>query len=316
MTVMPILKGLATFVLPPSLHTRQVGGTESARYCYSVYLRHLCRVAAHAGDPAPARVAELGPGASIGIGLAALIAGADRYDGLDIKSYPVTEPTRRVFEELVALFAARTPIPDEAEFPEVKPKLDSYAFPDAILTGPRLDRALAPDRLDRIRRALNGDQPADAPIVRYVAPWTDAALVESGSVDWIFSQAVMEHVDDLAGSYACCSRWLRPGGAMSHQIDFRCHGTAAAWNGHWARSDLAWRAIRGARPYLLNRQPYSAHRALIEQSGFAVTFEQPVTRDDGIDRSRLAPGFRRLSDDDLCTSGAFLVAVKPDGGAD
>ena len=215
-----------------------------------------------------------------------------------------------MFEDLVSLFENRAAIPDKDEFPKVKPRLKNYKFPESILTPTRRNRVLEPARIDRIRRALRGDQNNDRPIVRYVAPWTDADLVEPGTVDWIFSQAVMEHVDDLEGSYACCFRWLRANGVMSHQIDFRCLDTASTWNGHWARSELTWRAIRGARPYLLNRQPISAHRNLIDRCGFKIMFEQPVTQSNGIGRSQLAADFRDLTDEDLSTAGVFLVARK------
>lgn len=307
-SVLPVLKGMATYVLPSSLHTRQIGGTESARYCYSVYLRHLCHLSESDADTDPSRVAELGPGASIGIGLAALIAGAERYDGLDIKRYDIDETSRQIFDELVTLFRQRTPIPDDDEFPDVKPRLSDYGFPQEILNEPRMERTLQPDRLDRIRQALSGDRPSDTSIIRYVAPWTDSALIEPGTLDWIFSQAVMEHVDDLETAYATCAQWLKPGAGMSHQIDFRSHGTASEWNGHWGLSDMTWSLMRGRRPYLINRQPLSAHLACLGKSGFTIVSRQIVKDDGGIPRSSLAPRFRGLDDDDFSTSGAFVIA--------
>ena len=107
-------------------------------------------------------------------------------------------------------------------------------------------------------------------------------------MDWIFSQAVMEHVDDLAETYLACFRWLRLGGVMTHQIDFRCHNTAREWNGHWARPDLTWRLIRGGRPFLLNREPYSRHRGLMRTAGFEMLGEQLVSLPAGISRAALA----------------------------
>ena len=78
--VKAVLSGIASY-LPEYDHTGVTGGTESARYCYSVWLRHLCL--AQSADPrlgVPRVVAELGPGDSIGIGLAALLSGVEKYE--------------------------------------------------------------------------------------------------------------------------------------------------------------------------------------------------------------------------------------------
>jgi len=144
-------------VLPASFYSRKLSGTKSPRYCYSVFLRNLILLDIFGGDTNPRYVAELGPGFSIGIGLSALLAGAERYDGLDTKTYDIAEPTRRVFDELVQLFMARAPIPDNSELPEVKPRLQDYRFPEHILNRDRLDHALDWDRVERIRASLRGE---------------------------------------------------------------------------------------------------------------------------------------------------------------
>src|SRR5687767_9389956 len=82
-----IVKGLLTRV---SLfnqwrrHRAGTGGSDSARYCYSVWLRHLSILSAADFCISGARIGELGPGDSIGTGLAALLSGARAYVGLDI----------------------------------------------------------------------------------------------------------------------------------------------------------------------------------------------------------------------------------------
>ena len=312
MSITAIAKGLATFVVPASWYNRSQGRTLSARYCYSVYLRHLVKLDEAGVGSDPGSVAEIGPGASIGTGLAALIAGAERYYGFDIKAYGSSPRSLAVFGELVALFTERAPIPSEDEFPRIKPTLDALDFPGHILSTARLERCLAETRLARLRRALTADGMAGPePAVAYVAPWFDEALVRPASIDWIFSQAVMEHVDEIAGTYRACFAWLKPRAAMSHQIDFKSHGTSHDWNGHWAYSDLAWRAVRGARLYLISRAPHSVHRAAIEQAGFDLLTDLRVARDDGLPRERLARRFRALEDSDLTTAGAFMISRKP-----
>ena len=145
----------------------------------------------------------------------------------------------------------------------MRPKLADYSFPHAILHSARLNTALAPSRVVRIRNELaelaNQRQGAH---FGYFAPWNDTSVIQPNSVELAFSQAVMEHVVDIDRTYAALAEWIRPGGYMSHTIDFRSHQTAATWNGHWAYSDFTWRLIVGRRAFLINRQPYSApHRS-------------------------------------------------------
>ncbi len=310
MSLFVITKGLASFVLPAALTNRGGGGTHSARYCYSVYLRHLVKLAEAGLSTAPRTVAEIGPGESVGAGVAALIAGAERYIGLDVKRYALCPDTLALFDELVALFRERAPIPGGEEFGAIKPELKDDAFPSRILSAERMMRALDRARLADLRaRIADG---GEASPLRHIAPWHDAATIEAGTADWIFSQAAMEHVDDLALTYRACRDWLRPGGVMSHQIDMKSHGTAGTWNGHWAYSDALWRVVRGRRLYLINRAPASAHRAAMSAAGFAIVTDQPVIRRDGLPKSRLAARFRTLSDDDAVTAGLFVIARRSD----
>jgi len=292
--------------------SRGTGGTDSARYCYSAWLRHLS-LAHKNGLPTQFDVvAELGPGDSLGIGLAALLSGANQYYALDVVQHANLEKNLRVFDELASLFARREPMPDEAEFPTLKPYLQSYEFPGHVLTEARLQQALRPGRLESIRNAIanpNGGG-ADRISICYFVPWHDRLTIREASVDLVCSQAVLEHVDDLENAYRALHRWLKAGGVMSHQIDFRCHKTARAWNGHWAHSDLVWGLMRGKRHYLLNRQPHSRHVNLMQAAGFEIVCDMALRGPSGVARKRLASRFRNMSDDDLATSGAFIQAVK------
>jgi hypothetical protein len=253
-------------------------------------------------------VAALGPGDSIGAGLAALLSGADRYLAFDRVAYGDLTRNLAIFDELVALFHDRAPIPDESEFPTLYPTLQSYDFPHDVLGEEGLREALAPRRVAAIR-AWIATGSGDHAMIAYHAPWTGAERIARSSVEFLFSQAVLEHVDDLDGAYPAMRRWLRPGALMSHQIDFRCHGKAAVWNGHWGYSDRLWKIIVGRRPYLLNREPHSAHLRYIARNGFSILEDRVVRSPSGLRRSQLTGRFRGLDDDDLTTSGALVVAA-------
>jgi hypothetical protein len=196
----------------------------------------------------------------------------------------------------------------------VQPLLPSYAFPRHALGDEQLSAALADDRLARLRRSVE-TQNAPGSMIDYRTRWFDETAVERDSVDLLFSQAVLEHVDDLPGSYRAMRLWIKPEGVLSHQIDFRCHNTARVWNGHWKYSDAVWRLIRGRRSYLLNREPYSTHLRLLAEHGFAIVGGQTAKSESHIERSELAPRFHALTDQDLITSSALIQAVPRVAGA-
>ena len=302
--------GIATFVPGvEKLNLKGTGGTDSARYCYSVWLRHLVMADQHQLNADPQIVAELGPGDSIGIGLAALISGCDKYFAFDVVAYANIAKNLVIFTELVQLFQDRTPIPDEVEFPFVKPLLSNYDFPAHILNQRRLERALAPSRIAKIRDSIENCQQQGS-MIQYKAPWYDTSVVEREFVDMIYSQAVLEHVDDLVGTYKAMYSWLRPDGYISHEIDFKCHGTADDWNGHWAHSDLMWKLMRGKQAYLINREPHSTHIKTLDTAGFEIVCDRKTQSQSALDVDRLAPQFQAISSEDLITSDTFIQAVK------
>lgn len=310
MNVRELAKGTATFApfLRGWVQSREgTGGTDSARYCYSVWLRHLCLARASGCDVHPRIIAELGPGDSLGLGLAGLLSGSERYFGLDVVRYADFSRNLRVFDELVELFRRREPIPGPEEFPNVRPALDSYAFPD-FLDAERMAKALDPARVAALRAELEGRTSGMPPMIAYFAPWDNPDLLQPHSVDMVFSQAVLEHVEGLPGTYKALSLWLKPEGFMTHTIDFKAHHTSRLWNGHWAYPDPIWKLIKGKRVFLLNRMPRSVHIGHLETAGFDIAMESKSQRRDGIPQASLAKRFRTMTEDDATTAGTFILA--------
>lgn len=306
-----LFKGLSSYVPGAKKYfCSSSGGTVSSRYCYSVWLRHLIRAHETGLNTRVNKIAELGPGDSLGIGLCAVLCGIKEYYALDAKPHANLELNKRILQELIVLLKSREAIPDQTEFPFISPSLEDCSFPHHILTDEVLSNSLKTDRLAAIGRALDTGQPHDNVNIAYVAPWQGIALhgVE-GTLDMVFSQAVMEHVEDLNGTYAALHRWLRPGGYMSHTIDYKSHGYTRDWNGHWTVSESIWKLVKGCRPYLINRLPHSTHVEAIKRAGFEIVAEAK-TNNAPLPRRKLADKFRSLSDEDLSTSGAFVQAVK------
>jgi hypothetical protein len=312
LTIRSIVKGAGTWLpFVSTFANSNTGGTISARYCYTVWMRHLCSATESIGVKRPRCVAELGPGDSLGIGLTAMLCGADHYYALDRKAFAIPEKNLAILDELLQLLRDRASIPNDDEFPGVFPKLANYSFPTTVLDHAWLSRCLARQRVEAIKRAIAEEMSSKEGIaLRYFAPWDDNTTILPESVDWAFSQAALEHVDDVEAAYINLMKWLRPSGIMSHAIDYTCHGLTRDWNGHWTVSDGMWRIAHGKRMYLINRYPHSAHLRIIRSCGFHVVKEL-IARGEILDRTTVAPRFRQLTDLDLSTKSAFIVALKP-----
>ena len=74
------LKGLLSY-FPGILNFafRCAGDGDSARYCYSVWLRHLVKLHSNKVPFNPKTILEFGPGQSLGLGFCALICGSEKY---------------------------------------------------------------------------------------------------------------------------------------------------------------------------------------------------------------------------------------------
>ena len=227
--IRPIVKGTLTWI--PILNAWRLrrgstGGSDSARYCYSVWLRHLTVLDLYGFKVGGSQIGELGPGDSIGIGLAALLSGAAKYVGLDIVPFSARSDLQRVFNELVGMYLKKSPIPDHSEFPGVRPRLCSYEFPERLVEWRDFEKRAEEIRSEIETRLNRGE------LVTYRAPWTSPNDIALESLDLVFSQAVLEHVDDLENTYRAMCSWLKHGGYASHVIDFSAHHLSPFWNGH------------------------------------------------------------------------------------
>jgi len=311
MRLAPVVRGLLTYLpaLTELVPQKSGGHTDSAEYCYGVWMKHLALLHAHGLTAIPQTIAELGPGESMGVGLCWLLSGSSRYVGLDVLAHSNVERNLLVFEQLVERFRKRTPNADLG-WPHFSSYLDSRAFPSGILGEAVLDEALRPERIDAIRRAVISSSPQNPIMAEYKAPWLDPRVIEPASVDLITSHSVLEHVVDLPETYRALYQWLKPGGWMSHQVDFKSHGLSKRWNGYRTCSESMWKVTLGRRPFMINRAPVSVHLGLMREAGFRVITAQEHIRDDGIRRDELAPRWADISEADLNCSGLYVIATK------
>ena len=268
-------------------------GTDSAEYCYRVWVRHLCSLSEHGFSVHGAHVGELGPGDSIGTGLAALLSGGGRYTGLDAIRYGAAIDLEKMLDEIADMLMSRQPTPRISRFPDEAIDWERFA-------------ANRDDLRAGIRAGINNCER-----LRYQTPWTSPDVVERESLDLVFSEGVLQCIDDLDSTYQAMFYWLRPGGFASHSIGLNATHLLPHWNGHWAFSDREWRVVRGRRPFLLNRLPASAHIRCAAGAGFEVLVVDRAYYPGGLGTASLAPRFRAMDQEDLRTSRIGLLLRKP-----
>ncbi|MBI5430597.1 MAG: methyltransferase domain-containing protein [Nitrosomonadales bacterium] len=136
----------------------------------------------------------------------------------------------------------------------------------------------------------------------------------NGEIDFIFSRAVLEHVNDLDATFDDMAQALQPNGIVLHQVDLRSHGL------HrrnpldfltWPTVLWSWMHSNKGAP---NRWRVNTYRDTLHRIGFETVLMQPTQL---IDKSiinevrpSLARPFKSLSDVDLSWLGFWLLCRK------
>lgn len=270
---------------------------------YSLWIRHLVYAEQMGITSCPKNILELGPGDSLGAGLSALLSGADHLNAIDRFALTSLPNNVEMFDELVSLFNKKAEIDSTVD----RPHLHLETFPAYLFAQGALDH----DRLQRIRSHLHSSHPDRLePVVYDTLLKSDSDLPDE-TVDFAFSHSVLEYIENPSSTHRLLLRLLKPGGVVSHFIDYSSIGFARRWDGHWAYSDLEWRIIKGRRPYIVQRLPHSKHVELLESSGFQ---DIHITRFEAApetSQSCLAKHYKLLSEEDRRTCYALIQARKP-----
>ena len=308
-----LIFGISTFI--PGFYSirskfKGSGGTFSSRYCYAVWFRHLISIYGKTNKSRFDTIAEVGPGDSIGVGLLALLLGAKKYYAFDVVKFANIKKNLQIFYELIELLKNREAIPNEKEFPKVNPMLDNYDLPYHIYNEKFIDYCLRKDRIEQIEHSIVNQNKNDSLISYFNDKDIFNNKIQKNSIDLIFSQATMEHVDDVSGQYKSMSNLLKEDGVISHSIDFRSHGYASNWDKHWEYSEIYWKLLRGKRPYLINRLPLSKHLELMEMNNFKILGNQIIKAESSILNRYKNKNFTNFKDYDFTASVSYILGVK------
>lgn len=306
------LKGIVSMI-PGSQYLMKLRGTRDtipASYYYGIWLKHLTLAWKNGYKKIPRKVVEFGPGECFGVGLAAVLSGANEYYGLDVLPYSNVSTNLRILEEMVELFRKRAPRPIKG-WPDFDDCLNDSLFPDHILNDDLLSETLQERRIQEIENAIKNPTTYRSEItIKYIVPWMANEELEKETIDFCYSHSVLEYVENLDFLFEKIHGLLLPGAVMSHQVDLSAHNLSNLWNGHRGFSEFSWSILRGGRPYFLTRNPYSIYKKKIEEHSFDIICDLPHVRAGGIKREVVAERWKRLSDSDLNTAGLFIQAKK------
>lgn len=252
----------------------QHGYMERPVYAYGVFQRHFDRAKPVAGDSGFVAM-EIGPGDSLFSALIARGYGAAKTYLVDVGNFAANqlEPYQRMQR---FLHEQGLPVPDISSCRTVQEVL-------SVCQGEYLTAGV--DDLQRIP-----DQ----------------------SVDFVWSQAVLEHIrrGEFLDFMREIRRTLRKSGICSHRIDLMDHLGGALNNLRF--SDRLWESnFMAASGFYTNRIRYNEMSNLFRRAGFDAEVVQ-IDRWDRLPtpKSSLADPFRTLPDDELCISG-FDVLLRP-----
>jgi SAM-dependent methyltransferase len=249
------------------------GAMHEPRYAVEIVTRHINRLEAYRPFKG-ATCLELGPGDSLASILIAHALGASQTILVDSGNFVSTDMAvyRAIASELNGL---------------------GYSLPD-IQSVKSTDELLSMFDAQYLTEGL-----------------ASLKALATGSVDIIWSQAVLEHVrvGEVGETFAEFERILRPRGAMSHRIDFKDHLGGSLNNMRF--SSRLWESeFMASSGFYTNRLKYSQMIALLEGAGFSV---EPVKVDRWttmpLSRRKLAPEYRELKEDDLLIKGCDLIAI-------
>ena len=265
----------------------------------SIYLRQLLNTYLYYRKEQPqvagATFLEVGCGAEnpLAVATAMLLLGAERAFGVD--DCPILDVGRavrgcaKVVQTMLSDPAAL--VPDGAVPPEV---------------------VLARLQGFDLGRMARGDATGiDVSRLAYRRESGQAIGLPDASCDIVCSNAVLEHVGDVAATARELARLGRPGSWSIHNVDYKDHGI---YDGK-AASPIAFLTEQPDASHVrtCNRVRHSAVLAAFRQAGFVLVEENIYGRKepDAATLAALLPRFASLSPDDLSITGAVVAFRLP-----
>lgn len=258
-----VVKGAITFIPGISfILERKKRGTHHsgsfAEFCYTLWLGLLHYLELNGIKKSFNNVGEIGCGGSVGVGICALLSGANNYYCLEIEDHFDKENNLKLLDDIVALFRSNSPIFNR--YKQLNIPIKDYSFPTHLIIPRYFDEGFISELRDDIKNSC-----INSKHLKIIYNWQQSAELK---LDFVFSRAVMEHVNDPLSVYADISRFVKNGTHSLHDIEFHSHGIKLNPAGHFKINNFLWYIISGKRQYFLNRTPLAEHINYLEKNNF------------------------------------------------
>lgn len=138
------------------------------------------------------------------------------------------------------------------------------------------------------------------------------AQIPSGSVDYCFSNAVLEHIpkQDFNQMAHELFRIIKPDGVCVHRVDLKDHLGGGLNNLRF--SEKVWEStLFSGSGFYTNRIRFNEMLNVFVEAGFDYTLPRVLRWEQlPISNNKLDGAFRQLNDDDLLVSGFDIVLKK------
>jgi SAM-dependent methyltransferase len=260
-----------------------------------VNFAHFWRPIQEFGDGIPRSTLQIGPGGSLGFEVFLALAGVK--EAYTIDSFPLlTFDLDNFMETLESLFSITRCFEGVNGYTSLPLALPAY------------------------RTVAAGEYLVGDSAIRHIFPrsFEDTGFPEA-SIDYLFSNATMEHVRDPRHCIREAARVLRPGGLTAHGIDLRDHRNFDLPLEFLKESDGTWAGTMkeycsGAPHGFMNRWRTGDLRREFESVGLEVLECTPLLKADAEYLERELPGFdprfRSLPREELAITSVFIVARK------
>jgi hypothetical protein len=252
----------------------ETGGTSDSNYIYSLFLRTFDNYYT-INKNIPKHVLEVGCGDSNIVSLLWVLVGSKSVVAIDAFNHLKKDKLYSLFKKSSDLLISRN-------FCQlnINPRLNLDIYENLWKVLPSKDILINRQKLilGEIKNYLNGN---DSNLFSYDSSYT-INKVFSFKFDFIFSQAVFEHIKNPKEVLVFLHNNLTEKGIIYTNVDFKSHGVSTLYNGHYILNESQYKFISSTFVFrYINRLPPSWFREVFESS-FNLIHEEKIILNNNI----------------------------------